>query len=945
MVKLDNWETKAEKSAERRIAAKERKQQRDQNRYYKLLSQKLLAFLDSIHASREADTLEIHLWTDSKPEERTNSHMGEDGESDASKLESSSLSSSFSPPTSIPSLPAQNGTRARSNSLTVGGNAGNQALPPSPKSTSCYDHLCSEFFFHGSCPHGKLHRGTIRRAKKASNKGAVCFESQPLYHGCFYGRHPSFQSDTHDLTRGEKIKHLDGEDGYLVSDLASAFERTLYDVLLSGQEQRKRSRITYLEEALHSSKNAAERAYNMIMRLLETDNAPGRPTVHAMYHLLHQDIRNDNHHKLSDGIVSHLHEKYCSIGSIVYVAIEGILVFDRYRDGFVFSKDEEARLRFGIQGSRRRSISIGQDPCSLEPLPCQNLAAIPVEVKYYHQQLVTFLPAPVLEYILIFLGDDAAGKLPLVCKRWHSEIGKKSPDLWKTLIIRKNWPAPDSPNFNLTTNLARSSFLSHFYAAKMLKTLSLGLDYIAGTKFLELPPGLAFCEDYESETSPVVKVWSALRMLVAQKRRCILDIYDVIITESGSRRLKRVVRQSVPIKGIVRPAIVDVDLDGSVVGCVIEGAGGFKFLTIPRKTLLESAGADGPSELGYLDVTTLDLSSMIRDYFFQNLHDDTKSQVGFHAVTEFHVKSIEKCYACGDGSFLLKTSLWIEYLRNQESLDLDDLNDDATFLFSSTSGAIVWSSYRTATLERNEIILSGFQKGINTGSDLFDVGVSPEELNKCTLTMLPKDCSYLEEVHFFPDGSTKAVTKDCLRLDFDFESSCSVIVGSRDTIITKSYLSDRGIRMTAVALLQQYRKLELCGTLTQHLVYHGVYLMLFMSNGVPNEMEGNDNYEKSAFVKLFHLPSMSLIAEEKVKKFPDFFAIDGFGTTVVLKAENANLLVSANLTRELRRPDAELGFWVQGRQKEGNYLRKKKKTSKRRSNSGVDGYFRGMRMS
>lgn len=73
MVKLDNWQTKAEKAAERRTVGKQRKQQRDRTRSNKALAQKLLAFLDQHNdmllssLSYSSSPLEIHIWTDLAP--------------------------------------------------------------------------------------------------------------------------------------------------------------------------------------------------------------------------------------------------------------------------------------------------------------------------------------------------------------------------------------------------------------------------------------------------------------------------------------------------------------------------------------------------------------------------------------------------------------------------------------------------------------------------------------------------------------------------------------------------------------------------------------------------------------------------------------------------------------------------------------------------------------
>ena len=86
MVKLDNWQTKAEKAVERRIATKQRKQQRDKTRSNKALSQKLLGMMDHYHSKMIANgsiatsssPLEVHVWTDIPPKKTLSSTILEE---------------------------------------------------------------------------------------------------------------------------------------------------------------------------------------------------------------------------------------------------------------------------------------------------------------------------------------------------------------------------------------------------------------------------------------------------------------------------------------------------------------------------------------------------------------------------------------------------------------------------------------------------------------------------------------------------------------------------------------------------------------------------------------------------------------------------------------------------------------------------------------------------
>ena len=70
MVKLDNWETKASRAAERRSATKQRKQKREKRRSNKQRALQLLSLLDYYGEkllAQKSSSVEVHLWTDSMP--------------------------------------------------------------------------------------------------------------------------------------------------------------------------------------------------------------------------------------------------------------------------------------------------------------------------------------------------------------------------------------------------------------------------------------------------------------------------------------------------------------------------------------------------------------------------------------------------------------------------------------------------------------------------------------------------------------------------------------------------------------------------------------------------------------------------------------------------------------------------------------------------------------
>ncbi|KAG7360660.1 hypothetical protein IV203_035759 [Nitzschia inconspicua] len=689
----------------------------------------------------------------------------------------------------------------------------------------------------------------------------------------------------HGNIRPESIlirKKLVGEDTPLYPNLALG--RSLHDVISSTREENCIS-IEAVEAALQTSKIAAEKAHIVSHGLPPIDEASTKPMINAVYHLRYQS---KTLQKLSEGIVPFLHDHTSSIGSIVYVVFKGVLVFDRYCGGLTLSKADQERLLNGNQGSRRRSISLGQDPSLLVQSQDQVSSfasmSIPEEVRHYHQQMVTFLPAPVLEYLVMFLGDETAGKLSLVCRNWYNTIGKKSPDLWKKFCIRNKWPTSlESSLSEVTPIMARNQFLSHYSAAKMLRTLALGLRYVGGNKCVELPPDVALCEDSESEMLQVLKVWSPCRILVAQKERCLLDLFDVVDTENGSRRLRRVVRQRVPCDvQTQRTTVIDVDLDDTLVGCVLEGRNEKFFTTFPRQCLLECAGCGKTNELRSKAVTTFNLSSMIQDFCSCNLLEETKLRFDFHEIASIDLQSIDSCHACGEGSFLFQTTLLIAYYQDEAALHADPMSLHALFHLSCLSGSIKCFSFENTGLGVDDRICSDFRRGVDCGNPFEGFVEDPKRSTIATLCTMN---SFIQHTHLSPDEQICIAKTDRIQLNFNTDSDYKIILGSEHTMVAERYYCRR-----------------------EH---------------VENEVD----------------PSVERPAIGTLRIF-------GLALCIPRKWIHGAEIRQCNSTRDsqpFKGAKLELDFWSSKKQ-EMRGAKKKKKLSKRRSNSGVDGYARGMRM-
>jgi hypothetical protein len=123
----------------------------------------------------------------------------------------------------------------------------------------------------------------------------------------------------------------------------------------------------------------------------------------------------------------------CTHASLVYVAYENELIFDRYQGGTLVP---ELGIIFG--DSKRTSVAA-------TPTTPRSAG----ESTLYHETSedhtlvgAESMPGAVLEYILMFLPDPAISSMARVCKAWNNEIGRDSSHLWCEMLDRRGWPRP-----------------------------------------------------------------------------------------------------------------------------------------------------------------------------------------------------------------------------------------------------------------------------------------------------------------------------------------------------------------------------------------------------------------------------------------------------------------------------------------------------------------------
>jgi hypothetical protein len=584
--------------------------------------------------------------------------------------------------------------------------------------------LCANHFFGGCCCSSSSSSTNNNNSNNSNNKGRT--GGSGMVTGCAFGWHPSARQNN----------------------------ATLANMLLLNAK----SRADTNKQALKASLAAA---------IAATSAAPGRSdddniSMDMLYHLsvvvvpTDDDAADDDddgvaNSNILEKITTALSTNSCSVGSIVYVVLGDILVFDRYRDGIMLTESDEEMLLFG-DSSKRRSVSIGEyaergggddyyysgnnnnnkNNNDNKKHSSSSLTASESAIEL-HQRLVLHLPGFMLEYILTFLPTQATATMALVCKSWHNEIGRSSPDLWRHLLDRNEWPAPKNNDNSTTTTTTldsttttiatcRDAFLSHYTAVRDVKAVVQGLQLFekyatTGGKIVTTTKDIAllqFKEALGGRTMPgetFVRMWSERRALVANAQDCTLHLYDVVDcgNNAGQRqRCKQEVRVSVAPFGSRKKrscTMVAMDIDNRTVGCLYEVVMGndddetHTWLSVAqRNDLLCSTGAGGTKgvaqQLEDGALCTHDLEAKAVDYIISC--DDVEVinflySHGYHSdgfeLSSIEIDIKENIVACGNGEYLFDASIVMPIAIDDDSVEVAL---PKIFLFSSDFGKITW---------------------------------------------------------------------------------------------------------------------------------------------------------------------------------------------------------------------------------------------------------------
>lgn len=418
---------------------------------------------------------------------------------------------------------------------------------------------------------------------------------------------------------------------------------------------------------------------------------------------LSENLHGDEVVSISDDIIQQLSRNDTNLANLVYVVAGEKIIFDRHRDGICMNERDILLALGGHDQLGRRRISVGSESEA-------------------HGRLHK-LPGSILEHTLLFLPDAAVAACSAVCKDWNSEIGKASPNLWRLLLQRRNWPLPLGDDQRQAT--VRKTFIQHYTAMRDVEALRSAMVALT-TRKSQSEEEMCYLDFASRKTFPAednhcaaIQVWSENRVLLAYRSDCSLRLFEASPKASNEKACKELVYQRLdPYKNTKRLScsLLDMDVDAEYIGslCRIEKANmkpkhllivvtREEFLLGDSSTLLEKGAHPEEMDLITVDIeeamVNYVLSSDVADHrqlqLFDFLHDGGE-------IEDIEVLSSGQVVACGGGRFLLDVTVAIppDDVAAEEGEEESTVLIDRKFvLLSASAGAILWicDSYDTAS--------------------------------------------------------------------------------------------------------------------------------------------------------------------------------------------------------------------------------------------------------
>ena len=793
-----NWQRRVEKTGARRAVAKQRKQKRDNRSVYKAMVQNdLWMFLDrhsdAMHNQADA-TWQIHIWTDTMPNDYPNifvndnddnhGHDHREGASGGGKRRNRSGSTGNEP---------RNKGRNRSNSInnesssSSSNNNKKKAHPRSKDSSEVMEDgtnepllMCKNQFYKGKCE-------ALRNKKGASACRLQHFSGkQRLTLWQVLTSNKADTAHSKDVLMAAQTALLESEDGGMVVDSNS------------------------------NSEGGVMMLYHSVMAF---------PTANKDKNYEDNDDDSDNNNNdpvqsIGDSIAKALSERACGLATVVYLAINNVLLFDRYRGGLILS---DVSVPPSLVGESRRMRGISMASEGSHSLQAED------------ELSVDLLTGPLLEMILTFLPDESVAAMSCCCHGWYQEIGTSSPELWRHLLQRRKWPVPSVSSLSDTDRtprgVLRGCFITHYEAVRDLRALSLGVSALLTRKAAEEREMVY--QDFASRRfapqSPngciAMEVWSTRQILAAYSHDCSIRLFQAVqkgtssVNETTSHHnnnnnnntgsansntaVLRSCREMVSV--CVDPfrktkkkqcQLVAMALDEEYVGCLCHvqadadddnapGTGGadgenFVLTVITRNDFLCAGGSNASDSVGWVDLedgvlNNIDVREAVVNYLLSC--DDVDHRMlrllDFFAdggdPSEVEVLVSQSIAACGYGRFLLEVSVAIPDYALDDDNETEEttmtLLDRKLMIFSSSATAIVWMGDSNPTDgvmdRRHDLSLSAVRySGTAGASTESNVGTNPTVSSGrigCSVVAVSPTAPMVFQTELEPNGVIQSV--------------------------------------------------------------------------------------------------------------------------------------------------------------------------------------------
>ncbi|KAL7536564.1 hypothetical protein ACHAWF_005497 [Thalassiosira exigua] len=697
--------------------------------------------------------------------------------------------------------------------------------------------------------------------------------------------------------------------------------------------------------------------------------------------------------KIHDSLLAVLHKELLSTSSLVYLTIQGVLIYDRNRGGIVCSGNEEGFLLFAGPIDDIVAVNDDADNDHSEPL-------------HIHEELTHHL----LDEILSYCGDETAATLPQVCTSWRAEVGTRSPQLWKMLLGRHDWPLISTENLEDAScsgspdeiQQCRDAFVLHYTAVRDVQAMANACVHMAGGanrdkhgveyasqvfKSTKASPTLAGDEKNQC----IVKVWSAssdgasTRALAAYYDECALRLFDVVRGSSSSSaqggRAQIKCRQIVCVRA-APPSIsrkkdscemMSMDLDDDLVACLIEESNEQSedadmtdsnartpWIWCARKEDIVCAGNEGMLEDEC--VQSFDLRSAILDFMLSASTEELR--VAFHSYlaltdgfeSDVQISVTPKIIACGKGHLLFHAFIQVPIPVDSEETH-EHVRDHVgsfghrLFLLSTQSGLIVKCLQLGMHREATRLF----------ASRPFRCHESSSAANTLVTNLMvagPTMAFLFITVKIRRDGSTDILKNSIIenealqpwsQVDAAMTASCAIF--STDPV--------QGPALYFQRLLSSHDEFKGNTGATFHVVdlggpENGVLNMFDIRKHyiavIVGERTNNDDEEDEigghwfghdeAELILFHLPTRQEIHRCSIPS--KNLAVDCVGDTLAVNVSNLGFVITGENARDKARLTFDKGIAEVGTPSGKNPKAKKKRLASLASGRKKDGFARGM---